>query len=134
MPRRLIAAALALLALVSVSTALAQEGPRFEMAVATPDRNDTSHTAVFPKGTKVIYIVWLVDGIQGETTAKCVWWADKAEGVANNTQITVSQSKVAGRSMGAFKYTLQNGWPAGDYHVELSAASAKKTVRFKVEK
>ena len=130
-------------ALSVLSLGLALAAPRFayadskiEMAVATDSKETTSGREVFGPDTPKVYIVYTVTTSKA-SRVKGVWWAEKVQGVPDNSKMTESASNVqAGTFMMAFSYPKPpTGWPSGTYKVELFVDDKlEKTVKFKVAK
>ena len=129
--------------LPALSVAIVLLAPRFasaeskiEMAVATDSRESTSQREVFAPDTPKVYVVYTVTTSK-PSKVKGVWWAEKVQGVPDNSKMTESASNVqTGTFMMAFSYPKPpSGWPSGTYKVDLWVDDKlEKTVKFKVAK
>jgi len=85
----------------------------------TLDYEIVNPSSVFYTDTPKITCVWKVEGVDPSTLINTVWIADDTGGAAP-PNYKVAEKSIAGVSEGsAFVTSPTNGWPAGQYHVEI---------------
>jgi hypothetical protein len=118
---------------------LLAEPPRYDTVMTTDNRETMDEKSTFGVATPKVYVIYLAADMVAGTKLKVVWYAEKCDGVEQNSKMTESETlSKAGTYWGAFSYakpTIAGGWPTGTYRVELfMGGSLAKTLRFKVVK
>ncbi|HKC25311.1 MAG TPA: hypothetical protein VKF32_11250 [Thermoanaerobaculia bacterium] len=128
-------AALAAAALLLASPRAAAQG-KFDLAVATDNKEAISQHDTFPQSTARIYVVYKVT-LPKAGRVKSAWMAEKVEGEKENSKFSENGSNL---QPGTFMGVFSNGrpgsaWPAGTYRVDLYVDDKlEKSVRFRVVK
>ncbi len=111
--------------------------PHYELASTSDSRNAANDRNIFPSSTAKIYVNYYVENLPKGARLRAVWWVDRAEGIAENSRITATESTPgAGSFFGAFSYSKPTGgWPVGTYHVDLFIEDRlERAVSFRVVK
>lgn len=102
------------------SAAIGGQVTRAEMGTGkTDDYKIVNPSVEFYADTPVIVCVWDVAGVDPSVPIKSIWVADDV-GAAAPPHLKLMEKSVAGYSEGSFSVTRpDNGWPAGQYHLEI---------------
>jgi len=109
---------------------------KFELAVATDNKDVISQHDSFAPSTARIYVVYKVT-LPKASRVRAAWITEKVEGYQENQKFNESNSSVeAGTFMGAFSNGRPgNAWPAGAYRVDLYVNDGlDRSIHFKVTK
>ncbi|MDQ7842435.1 MAG: hypothetical protein QN141_03435 [Armatimonadota bacterium] len=124
------------IALAACGGKSAQPGPRFASVVLTDNPESKTEKTIFAPDTPRIYVVFTLAAVAQGTAVKSVWIAEKT-GVADlNTKIDEAMLTMGGaQTSGRFWYSRPtNGWPVGEYRVELYIGEQQAaTRRFRIE-
>lgn len=127
-------AALAALALAAAGRARAES--KFELAVATDNRETITQHDLFAPSTAKIYVIYKVT-LPKAGRVRAAWITEKVDGYAENQKFGDSGSNMeAGSYMSAFAYARPGAaWPVGTYRVDLYVDDKmERSVHFKVAK
>jgi hypothetical protein len=110
--------------------------PRFASVVLTDNKDTRVEKTTFAPDTPNLYAVFTLADVPANTTVKSVWIAEKTDVAPENYQIDGTSLTVGG-STNSGNFSLSrptNGWPAGQYRVEMYIAEKlAHTARFQVE-
>lgn len=114
----------------------AQSGPRFASVILTDDEASKTEKTVFAPDTPRVYVVFTMANAPQGTVIKSVWIAEKTEVADPNTTLDEATLTMGGaQNSGRFWYSRPtNGWPVGEYRVDLFIGERQaETRRFKIE-
>jgi hypothetical protein len=132
---RLASAVGALAAVLLLASPRAAAQGKFDLAVATDNKEAISQHDTFPPSTARIYVVYKVT-LPKAGRVKSAWVAEKVDGEKENSKFSENGSNLQpGTFMGVFSWKPGNAWPAGTYRVDLYVDDKlEKSVRFRVVK
>jgi len=110
--------------------------PRFASVVLTDDKESKVEKTVFAPDVPAVYTVFTLSDVPANTTIKSVWIAEKTASAPDDYKIDET-SLAMGGNLNSGNFLLSrptNGWPAGQYRVELYIGERlAHTGRFQVE-
>jgi hypothetical protein len=124
--------AAAFVALVLAAPALAADPSIGRTAFTLPDSKDTQET-FRPDAPKIVLHVELLD-MENDTKISADWIAEKTGAAPPNYKIDSSELTANGDDEATLSLSKpNNGWPVGDYRVDLSIDGKKvKSIKFQV--
>ncbi|MDR7464153.1 MAG: hypothetical protein QN152_06305 [Armatimonadota bacterium] len=114
----------------------AQSGPRFVSVLLADSRESKTEKTVFTPDTSRIYVLFRLAGVPAGTVIKSVWVAEKTGVFEPNTTLDQATMTMGGaQTSGSFWYSRPtNGWPLGEYRVDLYIGERQaETRRFRIE-
>lgn len=129
---RILSACVLLIGVVASRSAFADQVVA-EAFVATGPRE--LPTDVLPPDTGKLYVLFKTHGVTAGDKFRAALIADHAGKIAPNSKVTEASSTLDGDTIdGGISFTRpQNGWPPGDYHVDIYINNRLvTTTKFKV--
>jgi hypothetical protein len=110
--------------------------PRFTSVRLTDTRESTEEKTVFTGDTPKVYAIFTIAAVPAGTPIKSVWIAEKTDVAPADHKIDEATLTMGGNvTSGTFSFSRPtNGWPAGNYRIELYIGERLgHTARFQVE-
>ena len=127
--------ALTLLALALITPVVSAEEAKLLRAIVAID-GETPPATTFANDVPQLYAYILADNVEVGDSVRGVWIAeDVGEAAPKNHKIAEQTLEITSKKSGGFKLTKPtNGWPVGQYRVELYVGDKlAETVKFKIQ-
>lgn len=114
----------------------AQSEPRFASVLLTDSRESKTERTVFTPDTPRVYVLFTLTGVPAGTVIRSVWVAEKTGVTESNTTLDEATLTMGGAQIsGSFWYSRPtNGWPPGEYRVDLYIGERQAEMRrFRIE-